>query len=286
MTDEHPAAQDDPDAVLRSIQAECGAQLTQADLPALLDAIAPYLQRTALPLSLAIPRIAGNYLRDGTRVRKLLSSPDEPEWQCVLEQVHAFATHHRMFPADSDATTWPDLDAFEDIRRKLDSYNFEGTFDSWIGVTVVRRLTRFWRDQQALRMGGAGIQPKAVREAAREQGSYQPGPRARQRSLDELQHDEVQLVELLQADQPSVAEQVEAAELQRLLNRQVHAFATARNDPALASIWHAVVNQHMKLREVGVQFGLSIAQVNRRIEQVREFLRHDPSLIHWLKTAD
>lgn len=283
MTDEYTATQYDPAAVLCLVQAECGADFDHTELIALVDAITPYLERSLLPLPVAVARITSNYLRDGARVRQLLVSQDAPEWQTVLTQVCSFATQNRKYPSDIDASSWPDLDAFEDIRRKLHSYNFEGSFDNWILVTVVRRLARFWRDQQSLRMGGAGLLQRAEREAARELGDQHGGPRARQRSLDQLHDHDLQLIETFQ---PSVAELVETAELQRLLDHKVRAYAAARNDPTLALIWHGVVNQRLKLREVAAHFGLSIAQVNRRIEQVRAHLRQDPTLIHWLKTTD
>lgn len=286
MTDKDTATRYDPAAVLDLLQAECGADFDQAELVALVPAITPYLERSLLPLPVAVVRITHHYLRDGARVRRLLANPDEPEWQTVLELVYRFATHNRMYPSDIEASSWPDLDAFDDIRRKLRSYNFEGSFDSWILVTVVRRLARFWRDQQSLRMGGTGIVPRAEREAARALGSYQTGPRASQRSLDQLHDHDHPLLDLLEAAQPSVADLVETAELQRLLDHSVQAYAARRNDPTLALIWHAVINQRMKLREVAVQFGLSIAQVNRRIEHIRTHLRQDPTLLHWLNSAE
>lgn len=282
----HTAPPFDPAAVLGMLQVAFGASHSSAELTALMDDITPYLKRTTLPLEVAVPRIGANYLRDGARVRKLLSDQHAAEWQDVLAQVCDFARNNRRYPTELDASSWPDLDAFDDIKAKLDTYNFEGVFDHWVAVTVVRRLSRFWRDQQSLRVGGGGLRAPAERELARECGSYQSSPRTSQRSLNALNEADHQLIERLDDGQPPIGELVETAELQHLLQHCVYSFALARNDPALAQIWHAVIDRRMKLREVSVQFGLSIAQVNRRIEQVRAHLRQEPTLLSWLNSGD
>ena len=116
--------------VLHLLQPLHCSSLDHAAIETLARSIMPYLQRSHLPLDDAVSKISSYYLQDGARVTKLMADPCAPEWQAVLTHVLAFATKHALYPNDIDATSWPDLDAYQDIQLKLPSYNFDGSLDS------------------------------------------------------------------------------------------------------------------------------------------------------------
>lgn len=252
-------------------------QLTEDKILGLTQVISIYVRRSKLPLDASVPKICTHFMQDGPFVHQLLADPDGQGWQVVLEQIISFATAHPYYPTAEQANSWPDLDAYEDIRRKLPSYNFEGPLDHWINATVVRRLTRFWRDQQALKAGGGGF-----RSAAERSNTSQPAPsRVQHVSLHPDTDDDVPLAERMVAEQPAVDNQVEMAELERLVTRAVDLYATNKFDPQLRELWHALADQEYKLREVAEQLGLTVGQVYHRYLQLRAHLRADPEISNW-----
>lgn len=268
--------------LFQCLQSIYGDQYDRVTLETLEGAIEPYLQRTRLPRVEAVQRISMNYLQDGARVKQLLSDSTGDEWQVILAQVVEFARQHALYPKDIEATSWPDLDAYEDIRRKLPSYNFEGSLDSWLTVTVVNRLRRYWRDQQALRVGGIGF---AHIVELRRSVDGDLLRRAQRLSLDALTRDGFLLIDTMESTEPLIEDMVENAELRALVEQQVNAFATRKNDPLLSNIWYLAMDQQLKLREIAEQSGLSISQVHRRIQQVRDYLRENPRLREWLDVS-
>lgn len=268
--------------VTQLLEPAYGLSLDPNALAALALEILPYLRRSQLPLRAATDKIAHHYLQDSARVRRLTDDPNGPEWQAVLTQVLSFAARHALYPDDSDATTWPDLDAYGDIQRKLSSYNFEGSLDSWVTVTILNRLRRFWRDRQALSAGGLGFyRSRPLDDAA------SAGPRgARTMSLEQLVDQEVLTAGPLRSDYRSVGHDVEDAELRRVVFGAVRAYALEKQDVQLVHIWHAVVEQQFKLREASDYFGLTISQIHRRLEQVRAYLRQDAHVSLWFELGD
>lgn len=278
------AALPDSSSVMATLQPLYAGQLDHADLALLAHAITPYLARTDLPWAEAINKISFNYLRDGVRVQRLLSDAKAPEWESVLTNVLMRASQHRLYPRDTDATTWPDLDAYADIQRKLPSYNFEGSLNSWISIIVVNRLRRYWRDRQAISVGGSGFKTKAEREIAKEK-STSPA-KTQHYSLEKVMDHDWFMAHPLTAGYNSVVERVEATELRRLVVQSIERLAVYKQDTLLPSIWESFVEQRLKLREIAALFGLTVAQVYRRIEQVRLHLRQDPVLNTWLASND
>lgn len=286
MSRPHATPPLDHHSVLHLLQPIYGSSLDPAALESLACAILPYLQRTTLPLSDAVSKIACHYLQDGARVQRLVADPEAPEWQSVLTQVLTFATKHALYPDDCDATSWPDLDAYRDIQVKLRSYNFEGSLDSWVTVTILNRLRRFWRDRQALSAGGPGFSYKATRTPDSAPAERPAAGRALQYSLEALADDEQLAAERLGSDLASVGYCVEAAELHRMIEEAVRTYALHKHDAQIPQIWHAVVDQQFKLREASDRFGLTISQVHRRLEQVRAYLRQDPHISLWFNHND
>jgi hypothetical protein len=165
----------DREAVLFMLETHYGSSLDRAALDALTSAILPYLARTRLPFEEAVPRIAKHYQCYGDLVGRLLASRQTPEWDKVLAWIIEYASNHAMFPRDTEAVSAPDLDAYDEIQQKIKSYNFEGAFESWLTVTVVSRLRRYWRDQQTLIAGGNGIKNKADRMPLQHASEWQRG---------------------------------------------------------------------------------------------------------------
>jgi hypothetical protein len=199
----------------------------------------------------------------------------------VLSHVVAYARSRSLFPQDQDATGWPDLDAYDDIRERLHEYNFEGPLDAWMSVVISSRLRRYWRDRQALSAGGGGFKSASERDTARAAGF--PVARILHLSLDQpLGDDDRAVSEWLTHATPLVAETVEDAELSRIVAAEVKALAS-RGDPLLAEIWNAVVDRQMRLREAAECYGLTISQTHRRVERVRTHLKHSPQVRQWLE---
>ena len=274
------------ETVVRLLQDLHGARLNREQLQQLARDIQPYLDRTALSLEEAVQRISTNYLRDGARVKVLGGSAMNPGWQNVLAQVVAYAGQHTLFPSEADLSSSPDLEAYDDIQRKLHTYNFEAPLDNWITVTVVWRLRRFWRDRAAVRAGGAGFKDKATREAERATGTWTRPPIACQQSLEATDADGQALMDTLADDQLSLAQAVEDAEIERAVVEAVDAYAELKHDPVLAHIWWLVVDRRLKLREVGELLDLTIAQVHRRVRQIRAYLRSDEQVRRWFDRLD
>ena len=199
----------------------------------------------------------------------------------MLHQVISYAARQSQFPNDAEATNWPDLDAYSDIQHKIASYNFEGNFDHWITVTVANRLRRFWRDQQAIRVGGPGIRTKAHREREGDNAPSAP-PRA---SVVALPLNGLAEQRIATNDE-LVAEQVEAAELRRIVAHSLTVMGAQKQDTQLPLLWFALVDQQLKLREIAARFDLTISQVHRRIESMRTHLRQDPALQRCLGRVD
>lgn len=247
-----------------------------------------YVQRARMELA-SLPDIvkviAANYLRDGQRVQHLLQNPDSPVWGEVLTQVFNFAAKHSLYPKDTEAISWPDLDAFEDIKRNLRSYNFTGSLDHWITVAIVNRLRRYWRDRKSLSAGGRGFKSKSERESDAAEGDAEP-PTLTLLSLDHLLELGVPFELKLDAEPRSVARDVENTELWRCINEAVLRLAERKQDELLPLIWFAVVDRGWRLREVADIFDLTISQVHRRIEQTRAYLRADPDVRQWLPVVD
>lgn len=263
------------------LQPLVGAELTPTELATLVGNIRPYLNRTRLPLEHAVPRIAGHFLRDGARVRELLAARESPAWQDILMHVVAFARSSSLFPEPWEVTSWPDLDAYEDIRERLPEYNFEGSLDAWMAVVITSRLRRYWRDRNALSAGGGGFLTSDERDAARIAGVPVAG--VRHLSLDlPAQDSELTLAEWLPMTTQTVAETVEGDELCRIVAAEVDAFA-AQDDPLLADVWHAVFDQHLRLREAAESYGLTVSQTHRRVERMRNHLRRSPQVRRWFE---
>lgn len=256
-----------------------------ATLATLAEEIAPYVERSRLPLAEAVEKIAPNYLRDGQRVQLLLSQSSSADWDAVLEHVIAFASKHSLYPRDTEATSWPDLDAYADVRRNLASYNFEGSLDHWITVAVVNRLRRYWRDRKSLSAGGPGFKQRGGREGDDSEHDHEP-PKAVSLSLEQLIEQEWPLVGAQTREATSVMRDVEDAELNRLMCEAVSQLAARKRDALLPVLWHVVIEQGWRLREAADNFGLTISQVHRRIEQTRSYLREDPAVRQWLRLAE
>jgi DNA-directed RNA polymerase specialized sigma24 family protein len=267
--------------IVLDLQQYYDGRLEPAEVESLARDIMPYLRRTRHAVRDVLPAIADNYQRDGRRVRELLRSTASPAWRVVLEQVVSYATRHTLFPTDNDAQDWPDLAAFEDIQRKLPTYNFEGPLDGWITVTVTNRLRRFWRDQQALRAGGTGFKSRAAREAGRLDGMPVPAVGQMHTSLEDPRNVESPLLSRLRSTDEEIAEQVESRMLEQVVASAVDTLAAHRDDPNLKHVWDAVVGRQLKLRETAEHFGLSVAQVFRKIELVRTHLRANSHVQHW-----
>lgn len=272
-------------SILRLLETTHTAPISRAELATLAEEIATYVLRSRRPPAQAIPLITKNYLTDGKRVKDLLHGRDEASWQDVLGQVIKFATAHPYYPQPEEATSSPDLEAYTDIRRSLPSYNFEGTLDSWIAATVVRRLTRFWRDRQALRVGGNGFQDRQTREAQRLAGVVTTSPRKNERSLEGLTIAGTPYADELAANQPETASVVEEREMYRLVDMVLEQYAAEQLDPRLSSMWRESVHDEHKLREIAARHGLTIGQVNHRLSQIRGALQQDPRVRQWFDRA-
>lgn len=271
----------DVSIVLYTLTSLRGDRYTAAALEDLAQAILCYVQRSRLPLPEAVDKIVTNYERDGARVQQLLDQPTSAEWDAVLEHVIGFASRHSLYPKDTEATSWPDLDAYHDVRRNLHSYNFEGSLDHWVTVTVVNRLRRYWRDQQSLSAGGPGFRKRPDREADDTESDH-ARPKGGPLSLDRMLESDWSIVGAQASDNVSVAHDVEDAELRRMTAAAVRTLATRRRDDLLPLIWDVVVERGWRLREVAESLGLTISQVHRRIEQTRCYLRRDPAVQQWL----
>lgn len=112
-------SQSSPECVRCLLQIYYSTQLSVAEQTMLAEEIAPYLARTTLPRWLAVRKISANYLLDGARVKRLMHNDASPEWDLVLERIISYATRHWRFPNDADATSWPDLEAYSDIRSDM-----------------------------------------------------------------------------------------------------------------------------------------------------------------------
>lgn len=281
------STQPDRSAILAILQDLYQEQISAHDLEVLSAQILPYVERSRtqdVPLKETVEKIARNYLRDGARVHHLLEHEQSAAWQDVLEQIVAFATRHALFPRDTEAIGCPDLDAYADIQRNLRTYNFEGSLDHWIIVTVVNRLRRYWRDRKSLSAGGPGFKRKAEREGGGE-GAQEPGS-VTPLSLDQINESNCTLLGAQEAGSTSVARDVEETELRRVIVEQVEALAERKRDDLLPLIWYAVVEQGWRLREVADIFGLTISQVHRRLEQTRLHLRQSPTVRQWLSNGE
>jgi hypothetical protein len=166
----------DHETVVRMLEAHHGAFLDRVALDTLASAIMPYLARTRLPLPVAVLRIAKYYQRDGEYVGRLMTSLQAQEWDEVLKWIIDYASKQAKYPRDTEAVSAPDLDAYDDIRQKISTYNFEGSFESWLTVTVVSRIQRYWRDRQTLSAGGNGIKSRAERIAEQNTAQWHPAP--------------------------------------------------------------------------------------------------------------
>jgi DNA-directed RNA polymerase specialized sigma24 family protein len=271
----------DREAVLLMLETHYGAWLDRVALDALTSAILPYLARTRLPFEEAVPRIAKHYQCYGDFVGRLLESHHTPEWDNVLAWIIEYASNHTMFPRDTEAVSAPDLDAYDEIQQKIQSYNFEGTFESWLTVAVVSRLRRYWRDQQTLSAGGTGIKSKAERMSLQHASKWQQEVKTYHLSLDRLLERGDLRTSVPDTHGEAIAVIAESFELRTLIARELNMLASVKNDPLLVSVWHAIVEQGLKLREVADAFGLTISQVYRRIEQARQHLRRSPQICQW-----
>lgn len=256
-----------------------------ARLDQLARAIVFYVQRSRLPLVEAVEKIVTHYEQEHARVQHLLDHPSSAAWSSVLEQVIGFASRHSLYPRDTEATSWPDLDAYQDVRRNLHSYNFEGSLDHWVTVAVVNRLRRYWRDRQSLSAGGPGFRSKSDGET-NDGESDRERPKTASLSLHEIPEGDWRMVGTTTAQVASVAHDVEDAELRRVTAAAVHTLARHRRDELLPLIWDVVVERGWRLREAAESLGLTISQVHRRIEQTRSYLRRDPSVRQWFQCLD
>ncbi|MBV9790556.1 MAG: sigma-70 family RNA polymerase sigma factor [Chloroflexi bacterium] len=254
------------------------------ELPAALDgltsAIVVYLRRSRYPALSILPRIAEHYIQDGPRVHALLADSDPAEWQRIMQQVVAFASAHPYYPDIEDAISAPDLDAYEDIRRNLSSYNFECPLDGWINTVVVRRLLRFWRDRQSLRAGGSGFLSKIDREAQRS-GELPTAIRPNQHMSLDVLLDEALVAPQIEMRGPAVQDAVEGIVLEDLVGTLIESLAVQTRDPSLPGIWEAIVVHEHKLREVAAMYNLSISQVHYRLRQISQYLRKHPDITGW-----
>lgn len=281
----HQSASNHPDeTVVMLLMEQYGADLSPAAIRALADAMAPYLARTQLPPKQAVQQIAENYLRDSSRVHELLASTMSPAWQGVLTQVITFAQHHSHFPRDTEATSWPDLDAYSDMQQKLASYNFEGPLDAWITVTLLNRLRRYWRDRQALRAGGPGFQ--SAEQRARRDATGESPPSRRDQSLELLDATGMLPAEHLVAAQASITADVEAAILRDIVREEIAVLAAQRKDPSLRSIWNASAEQELRLREIAPRLNMTITQIHHRLKVIRAHLQQTAQIQAWLVSYD
>lgn len=253
----------------------------QAALKALAQDIAPYVRRTQLPRQDAVIQIATNYLQDGLRVKRLLEDPDYNGWQDVLQAVINVARKSRLYPDDVDAGNWPDLEGFEDIRKNLHQYNFEGSFASWLTAVTVHRLHRFWRDQNAIFRGGAGFQNRGERDQDTAAGRLRQGPYATQQSLDLIFETNRSAQEILEDPSLSVESVAEAAECFRLVKEVIDELAEATDDPRLFEIWRLVLIEEQTLSDVAQRFGVAISTIHRQLKQIKNHVRQDPRLLNW-----
>lgn len=278
--DHCPLASPQYDAVVHVLEA-CGqASLAYADLRALAMSILPYVERSRLPFEDAVPKIARYYLQYGAVVKRLLASPETSEWHAVLGWVVETATRHALYPRDIEAVSAPDLDAYDEIRRKIGSYNFEGTLESWLTAVIVSRLRRYWRDQQTLAAGGVGIKTRAER-ASNVYAPRRRAPNASLMSLDQLTDRDDGWSGAPAAQDATTAEIVEGIELRALVLHELRALAQQKNDPLVLPVWHATVEQGLKLREVADGLALTVAQVHRRVALARHHLRQSQHIRQW-----
>lgn len=286
MTMRGDRSHNDPLAVVGILRTAPNFPQDEAKLLSLAQAIMPYLEQTGLDMPDAAIRIATNYLHDGPRVERLLADPEAEDWHEVMVQVVEAARRRRRYPDDVDAHSWPDLDAYEDIRKKLPSYKFEGPFEHWITVITIKRLHRFWRDQQAEFRGGGGFQSKEDRDTAAAAGQSQHSPRDTMQSLDLLLETSRSAANILADPSLSLEHVVAAAELYRLLEEVVTELAEAMNEPRLFDMWRAVVIGERTLREVAHHFGQNITFIQRRVKLVQKHLQQDARLRDWHKPDD
>lgn len=277
---------DDLRDIVSILQTEANFPESEAELISLARAIKPYVERIDIPMPETVIEIATNYRQDGPRVQRLLADSEAEDWHEVMVQVVETASARRRYPDDVDAHRWPDLDAYEDIRKKLPSYNFEGEFEHWITVITTNRLQRFWRDQQAISRGGVGFQSKAERDAVAATGQPQFSPRATMQSLDLLLETNRSMVEILQDSSLSAEDVVVAAELDRLLEEVVAELAKEVNEPRLFDIWRAVVIEEQTLSEVAKHFGKNITFIHRRVKLVQKHIQQDARLKDWHEPDD
>lgn len=262
-----------------------GDSLDQNLLQALTSAIACYVRRSRYPPLTILPQIVDHYIQDGPRVHALLADSDPAEWQRIMQQVVAFASAHPYYPDIEDAISAPDLDAYEDIRRNLSSYNFEAPLDDWIETVVLRRLLRFWRDRQSLRAGGSGFLSKMDREAQRS-GELPTASRRNQHVSLDVFLDEAPLVQQFETRDPAVQDVVESIVLEDLVEALIESLAVKTHDPSLPGIWKAIVIQDHKLREVAAMYNLTISQVHYKIRQLSSYLKSHPKIYYWFHESE
>ncbi len=275
----------DRQAVLRILTMQHGTSHNPAALQALADAITPYLVRSRQPLEQAVVKIARNYLRDGGRIRLLIGGERTPEqkheWDLVLTWIIKYAAEHSRYPLDTEAVSAPDLDAYEDVRKNLHTYNFEGPLDHWLTTTVSNRIARYWRDRQTKRAGGGGILRTTAQQTGEQMQQVSSAPRAYHLPLDWLLHGEIPQSAIAEKGGHDLNAIVASTQFEQLVVQELQRLANDRNDPLLLSVWDAVVVRDMKLRETAEQFNLTIGQVHRRITQARQHLRNNPLIIQW-----
>lgn len=284
MTQKSDMALDIDAATHEWLHAHYASVLSANAITSLTAAIAGYVRRSRYPAQAILPHIAQHYIVDGARVHALLADSYAEEWQTILHQVMTFAKTHPYYPSIEDATSAPDLDAYEDIRRNLGSYNFECSLDGWINTVVLRRLLRFWRDRQSLRSGGNGFLSKAALEAQRNGDQTPPARRVSHVSLDQLA-EEGTGTQHFESRQPAIQDTVESIVLEVLVEQVVSAFATQVGDSTLPTIWRAIVMEDRKLREVAADYNLTISQVHYRIRRVSAHLSNHPEIVQWFEAA-
>ena len=283
MQDQSTPQLDPTGALSQALQNHSGDQLDAQRCAAIAHILRPYVERSHLSFTDAVAAIVRNYLADGERVTAMLADPNASEWQDVLAKIITWATCHSLYPHETEATASPDLDAYDDVRKKLASYNFEAPLDTWITVTVTRRLHSYWRSHSTLRAGGSGTKSRKQRLAEQTLAQAPPAVAVRHCSLDAVGDDGRLLIDTYTPSSVSVEDTAEANEIQRVVTALVEDYATEHADPLLIQIWNSVVEQHLKLGEMGQQFDLSLWQVYRRVERLRRMLREDHRVRAWFE---
>lgn len=280
MTQQSDAFPDVVTATSDWLHSTYGAGLTPLEIEGLTAAIVVYVRRSRYPARDIIPRIVENYIKDGTRVHELLADSDANAWKAIMQQIITFATAHPYYPTIEDATSSPDLDAYEDIQRNLASYNFECPLDRWINTVVIRRLLRFWRDRQSLRAGGVGFLAKEVRDAQRRGDEVDSGRRISHISLDGMV-DDAPVSEQIEAPQPAIYDIVEGTVLEKLVEQLVGSYAMHVDEPDLPKLWRSIVLDELKLREVAEMYNMTINQIHYRVQQINRYLSKHPDILGW-----